>query len=65
MTREKRIIDDSISISNVSSLDTPKDMFEELTKLFEGKNINQKMTLRTQLKNEKMQKYETMKLLLH
>ena len=26
-------------------------MFDALTKLFEGKNINQKMTLRNQLKN--------------
>ena len=34
-------------------------MFEALTRLFEGKNINQKMSLRTQLKNVKMQKFET------
>ena len=54
----KRIISDSIKdhlISNVSSLKTPKEMFEALTKLFEGKNINQKMTLRNQLKNVKIQ----------
>jgi len=58
----KRIIVDSIKdhlIPHVSSLDTPKEMFEALTRLFEGKNINQKMTLRTQLKNVKMQKSET------
>ena len=30
-------------------------MFDALSRLYEGKNINQKMTLRTQLKNVKMQ----------
>ena len=39
----------------MSSLKTPKEMFDSLTKLFEGKNINQKMTLRNQLKNVKIQ----------
>ena len=38
---------------------TPK-MFDSLTKLFEGKNINQNMTLRNQLKNVKIQNAETM-----
>ena len=45
----KRIIVDSIKdhlIPQVSSLKTPKSMFDALTKLFEGKNINRKMTLR-------------------
>ena len=40
----KRIIADSIKdhlIPQVSSLKTPKAMFDALTKLFEGKNINQ------------------------
>ena len=53
----KRIIDDSIKdhlIPQVSSVKTPKEMFDSLTKLFEGKNINQKMTLRKQLKNVKI-----------
>ena len=39
----KRIIADSIKdhlIPHVSSLKTPKEMFDALTKLFEGKNIN-------------------------
>ena len=48
----KRIIVDSIKdhlIPQVSSLNTPKDMFDALTKLFEGKNINQKMALRNQM----------------
>ena len=34
-------------------------MFDALTKLFEGKNINQKMPLRNQLKNVKTQNEET------
>ena len=33
-------------------------MFDSLTKLFEGKNINWKMTLRNQLKNVKIQNEE-------
>ena len=41
-------------ILHVSSLKTPKEMFDSLTKLFEGKNINRKMTLRNQLKNVKI-----------
>ena len=39
-------------------LKTPKSMFDALTKLFEGKNINRKMTLRNQLKNVKIQNEE-------
>ena len=59
---ENRIISDSIKdhlIPQVSSLKTPKAMFDALTKLFEGKNINRKMTLRNQLKNVKIQNAET------
>ena len=58
LVMEKRIIADSIKdhlIPQVSSLKTPKAMFDALTKLFEGKNINRKMTLRNQLKNVKIQ----------
>jgi hypothetical protein len=33
-------------------------MFNALTRLYEGKNINQKMNIRTQLKNTRMQKGE-------
>jgi len=58
MVKEKRIIVDSIKdnlIPHVSSMKTPKQMFDALSRLFEGKNINRKMTLRTQLKNVKMQ----------
>ena len=62
LVMEKRIISDSIRdhlIPQVSSLKTPKSMFDSLTKLFEGKNINKKMTLRNQLKNVKNQNAET------
>ena len=54
LAMDKRIISNSIKdrlIPQVSSLKTPKEMFDSLTKLFEGKNINRKMTLRNQLKN--------------
>ena len=43
LVMEKRIIADSIKdhlIPHVSSLKTPKAMFDNLTKLFKGKNIN-------------------------
>ena len=62
MVMEKRIIADSIKdhvIPHVFSLKTPKAMFDALTKLFEGENINRKMTLRNQLKNVKIQNAET------
>jgi hypothetical protein len=59
--RAKRIIADSIKdhlIPYVSSKKTWKEMFDSLTRLYEGKNINRKMNLRTQLKNTRMQKGE-------
>jgi hypothetical protein len=62
MIKAKRIIADCIKdhlIPQVSSKNTPKDMFYVLARMYEGKNINQKMNLRTQLKNTKMQKGET------
>ena len=42
-------------ISHVSSLKIPKDMFDAITSLYEGNIINKNMTLRTQLKDVKMQ----------
>ena len=45
-------------VPQVSSLKTPK-LFDSLTNLFEGKNIHQKITLRNQLKNVKIQNAET------
>jgi hypothetical protein len=62
MIKDKRIIADSIKyhlIPQVSSKNTPKYMFDSLTRMYEGRNINSKMNLRTQLKNTKMQKGET------
>ena len=62
MVRDKRIIAHSSKdhlIPHVSSLKTPKEMFDALTKSYEGKNINQNMTLRTQIKSVKMQNSET------
>jgi hypothetical protein len=55
--RAQRIIADSIKdhlIPYVSSKKTLKEMFDALSKLYEGKNINRKMNLRTQFKNTKM-----------
>ena len=62
LIKGKRIIEDSIKdhlIPLVSSLRTPKEMFDALSRLYEGKNINRKMTLRTQLKGVKMQDSES------
>ena len=50
LVKAKRIIVDSIKdhlIPHASSLKTPKQMFDALSRLYEGKNINKKMTLRT------------------
>ena len=62
LVKVKRIIANSIKdhlISLVSSLKTPKEIFYSFTKMFEGENINRKMTLRNQLKNVKIQNAET------
>ena len=63
LVKDKKIIADSIKdhlIPQVSSIKTPKEMFDFfMTKLFEGKNLNRKMTLRNQLKNVKIQNAET------
>jgi hypothetical protein len=62
LVKAKRIIANSIKdhlIPHVSSLKTLKQMSDALSRLYEGKNINWKMTLRTQLKNVKMQNSET------
>ena len=62
MIKVKRIIANSIKdqlISQVSSENTPKEMFDALTNMFEGKNIDRRMTLRNQLKGVKIQKTKT------
>jgi dsDNA-specific endonuclease/ATPase MutS2 len=43
----------------VDSKKNPKEMFDALTRLYEGRNINRKMNLRNQLKSTRMQKGET------
>jgi hypothetical protein len=61
LIRAKRIIAYSIKyhlIPHISSLKTPKEMFDALSCLYEGRNINKKMALRTQLQNVKLQKSE-------
>ncbi len=61
MIRTKRIIADSIKdhlIPHVSPLETPMKMYDAFARLFESQNINQRMTLRTQLKNVKVDKSE-------
>ena len=49
LVKAKKFIDDSVTdqiVPQVSSLKKPKEMFDSLTKLFEGNTINQNMTLR-------------------
>ena len=63
MINAKKIIADSIKydlIPQVSSRSTPKEMFDALSSLFEGRNINRNMTLRNHLKSVKAQKTEIM-----
>ena len=63
MVKDKRIIADSIKghlVPQVFSKTTLKEMFDALSELFEGKNINIRMTLRNQLKGVKIQNPETM-----
>ena len=62
MIKVKRIIANLIKdqlIPQVSSKNIQKEMFDALTSMFEGKNINIRMTLRNQLKGVKMHKTET------
>ena len=57
-----RVIVDSIKnhlIPQVSSKKTPKQMYDALSRMYEGKNINRKMNLRAQLKHTKMSKGES------
>ena len=62
LVKAKKVITDSIMdpiVPQVSSLKT-LEMFDSLNKIFEGKNIDQKMTLINQLENVKIQNAETM-----
>ena len=63
MIKDKTIIAESIKdylISQLYSRRTPKEMFDALSNLFEGRDINRKMNLSNQLKGVKAQKLETM-----
>ena len=56
LVKAKNIIVDSVMdqlVPQFSSLKTPKEMFDFLTKIFEGKNIHQKMTLRNKIEEVK------------
>ena len=62
LIKEMRIIDDSIKdhlIPRVSSKKTPNKMYDVLSRMYEGKNINRKMNMRTQLKGTKRIKGES------
>ena len=53
------IIDDSIKyhlIPQVPYKKTPKKIYDALSRMYEGMNINRKMNLRSQLKGTKMSK---------
>ena len=57
-----RIIVDSIKdhlIPQVSSKKTPKNMYDALSRMYEGRSINKKMNLRAQLKGTTMRKGES------
>ena len=40
-------------------LNTPKEMYDALSRMYEGRNINRKMNLRAQIKGTKMRKGES------
>ena len=57
-----RIIVDSIKdhlIPQVSSKKTPKKMYDALSRMYEGRNMNIKMNMRSQLKGTKMSKRDS------
>ena len=59
LIRAQRIIVDSIKdhlIPQVSSKETPNQMYDSLSRIYEGDNINKRMNLRAQLKSTKMSK---------
>ena len=60
--KDEKIIAYSIKdhlIPHVSSFNTSNEVFDSLTKMFEGKNINKNMKLRNELKNVKIQNFDT------
>ena len=62
MDKDKRIIADSIKehlIPHVSAFMTSKEVYDSLTKMFKGKNINQNTNFKNELKNVNIHKFET------
>ena len=62
LIKEMRIIVDSIKdhlIPQVSSKETPNQMYDALSRMYEGNNINKRMNLRAQLKSTKMSEGES------
>ena len=62
LIKEMRIIVDSIKyhlIPQVSSKKTPNKMYDVVSMMYEGNNINRKMKMRAQLKGTKMSKEES------
>ena len=62
LIKAMRIIADSIKdhlIPKISSKETPNKMYDSLSIMYEGNNINRNMNLRTQLNSTKMRKGES------
>ena len=62
LIREMRILADYIKyhlIPQVSSKETPKEMYDALSRMYEGRNINRKMNVRAQLKSTNMSQGES------
>ena len=62
LIRAQRIIVDSIKdhlIPQMSSKKTPKEMYDSLSRMYEGRNISTNVNLRAQLKITKMIKGES------
>jgi hypothetical protein len=59
--KAKRIVSDSLKdhlIPHISELQTARQMYEALNRLYESKDISQNLTLRNQLRNMKMDNSE-------
>jgi hypothetical protein len=60
--KEKRIVSDSVKdhlIPHISELETSRQMYEALNRLYERKYISQNLALRNQLRNMKMENSES------
>jgi hypothetical protein len=60
--KAKRVVSDSVKdhlIPHISELQTARQMYEALSRLYESKDINRNLTLRNQLHNMKMENSES------